>query len=89
MEAGCCVNQVYASKIQETADGSRRGPGREARGKEKIVAQRRFQEHGEFDEQERAQENSRDEAQESAEEKEELRFLSRVDRSDLLPSALP
>jgi hypothetical protein len=36
--AGCCVDILYASKVQETADGSGRSARRETRIEENIVA---------------------------------------------------
>jgi hypothetical protein len=73
-----CEFSVYACKIEETANGSRRGTRGEARQALEIVTQRRIAQNGELDESKRAAQNGEDEAQEVAEEKATLVSLEAV-----------
>ena len=66
----------YASKIKETANGGRRSVGGKERRTQKVVTQRRIQEHVQIDEQNRAAQNGEDETKREANSKpkEELSF---------------
>src|SRR6478735_6996386 len=65
----CCVNQSYASEIQETANGCRGGARRQTRRGEKIFSQGRVKGNGQIDEHKGTQGNGRHEAQGVADEK--------------------
>ena len=54
---------LYACKIKETANGSRRCACREARQEVEVVTQGRIAPNGKFDERKRIAENGKDEAQ--------------------------
>jgi hypothetical protein len=57
---------LYASKIKETADGSRCGIGSEARQETEELTSWRIEEHGRIDERNGAAQNGEDEAQRKA-----------------------
>jgi hypothetical protein len=57
---------VYACKIKETANGSRRSACSETRQEVEVFAQRRISPNGEIDEQKRATRDGKNEAQREA-----------------------
>ncbi len=58
-----CEFFLYASKIEETTDGSRRGTRGQARQGLEVIAERRIEEYVQIDEQKRATQNGENEAQ--------------------------
>ena len=61
-----CEFFLYASKIEETTDGSRRGTRGQARKALEVVTERAVAQDGELDESKRVAEAREDEAQETA-----------------------
>ena len=61
-----CEFFLYASKIEETTDGSRRGTRGQARKALEVVTERAVAQDGELDEPKRVAEARGDEAQETA-----------------------
>ena len=66
-----CEFFLYASKIEETTDGSRRGTRGEAWKALEVVTERRLEEYVQIDEQKRATQNGEDEAQGEADTQEQ------------------